>query len=50
MLGTKADGKFITIDDTEKMHLLDRCIKETLRMYPSLAAFLRVAAADIKLS
>ena len=43
-------SKPVSINDLNNMSYLERCIKESLRLYPSVPFIGRIAAEDIKTS
>ena len=49
MMGS-GDERLIMFEDVERMELLDRCLKESLRLFPIVPILGREATADLKLS
>lgn len=44
----ESEGK-LTMKSLQNLHLLERCIKESLRLYPSAFVISRVTGEDVKL-
>jgi len=43
------NGEKLTMESLQKLSYLDRCIKEALRLYPSVYLTSRTTAEDVKL-